>query len=196
MGRWYSRRDLVAICILNSHIDPAEPTYLQASQSVELHTLTRAHIRMWNPILLPAILLASLATAAPVVPLHKRDVSPDPNSPSPPLLTKEKKPPDRHRPLPLPELLRRHQQHRRPQPLHLRRSTPRPRHPPHRAPAGLPGRRLILLPPLRRPVPGRLPRHLHLPLRRLRVPGAKRLRALDGGRPDRGQHDARARHAA
>jgi hypothetical protein len=71
--------DLVAICILNSYIDLAQSTYLQAS-----HTL--AHIRMWNPILLPAILLA-LATAAP---LHKRDVSPNPNPPSPPPPNKEK----------------------------------------------------------------------------------------------------------
>jgi Tuberculosis necrotizing toxin len=41
---------------------------------------------MWNPILLPAILLA-LATAAP---LHKRDVSPNPNPPSPPPPNKRK----------------------------------------------------------------------------------------------------------
>ena len=43
MERWYSRGDLVAIYILNSYLDLAESTYSQASQNVELHTLTRAH---------------------------------------------------------------------------------------------------------------------------------------------------------
>ena len=68
----------MAICTLNSYIDPAESTHLQASQSVELHS-HQSPIRMWNPIFLPAVLLASLATAAPVAPLHKRDVSSNPN---------------------------------------------------------------------------------------------------------------------